>query len=75
MIHLLNTRQRNYCQSKATQLAGGRCSFLGFYAPRNGRSVRELQIIALDGEDLRSLPLSMRKTDLARLLAPVRSKQ
>src|SRR5215831_18434030 len=26
-------------------------------------------ILALDGEDLRSLPLSMRKTNLARLLA------
>ena len=26
-------------------------------------------ILALDGDDLRSLPLSMRKTDLARLLA------
>jgi hypothetical protein len=26
-------------------------------------------ILALDGEDLRSLPLSMRKTNLTRLLA------
>ena len=27
-------------------------------------------ILALDGDDLRSLPLSLRKTNLARLLAP-----
>ena len=29
-------------------------------------------ILALDGKDLRGLPLSMRKTGLARLLAPPR---
>jgi bifunctional non-homologous end joining protein LigD len=30
-------------------------------------------ILPLDGEDLRSLPLSMRKTNLARLLAQHRT--
>ena len=45
-----------------------------FNALHSGRHDDEVQlyafdILALDGEDLRGLPLSMRKTNLARLLA------
>jgi bifunctional non-homologous end joining protein LigD len=45
-----------------------------FSALHSGKHNEEVQlyafdIIALDGEDLRRLPLSMRKTNLARLLA------
>jgi len=32
-------------------------------------SARKTCYLALDGDDLRALPLSMRKTNLARLLA------
>ena len=44
-----------------------------FNAPHSRRQDEEVQlyafdILALGGEDLRSLPLSMRKTNLARLL-------
>jgi len=36
---------------------------------KRGRAGYAFDILALDGEDLRSLPLSMRKTNLARLPA------
>jgi ATP-dependent DNA ligase len=45
-----------------------------FDALHSGKNNHEVQlyafdIVALDGEDLRALPLSLRKTNLARLLA------
>ena len=45
-----------------------------FNALHSGKHDHEMQlyafdILALDGEDLRGLPLSLRKTNLARLLA------
>jgi bifunctional non-homologous end joining protein LigD len=40
------------------------------YAGRNGEEIQlyAFDVLAMDGEDLRGLPLSMRKASLARLL-------
>jgi ATP-dependent DNA ligase len=45
--------------------------FNGLHSRQHDEQVQlyAFDILALDGEDLRSLPLSMRKTNLARLLA------
>jgi ATP-dependent DNA ligase len=47
-----------------------RSSLLATHAKaRSAMSARKTCYLALDGDDLRALPLSMRKTNLARLLA------
>jgi len=49
----------------------GISDFNGLHSRRHNDEVQlcAFDILALDGEDLRKLPLSLRKTDLARLLA------
>jgi ATP-dependent DNA ligase len=49
----------------------GIADFNALHSRRHDEAVQlyAFDILALDGEDLRSLPLSMRKTNLARLLA------
>jgi hypothetical protein len=49
----------------------GIADFNALHSRRHDEQVQlyAFDILALDGEDLRSLPLSMRKTSLARLLA------
>jgi bifunctional non-homologous end joining protein LigD len=49
----------------------GIADFNALYSRKHDEEVQlyAFDILALDGEDLRKLPLSMRKTNLARLLA------
>ena len=49
----------------------GRCDFNGLHSRRHDAEVEfyAFECLVSDGEDLRKLPLSMRKTNLARLLA------
>src|SRR4029077_19114056 len=49
----------------------GRSDFNGLHSRRHDDEVQfyAFDILVSDGEDLRQLPLSMRKTNLARLLA------
>jgi ATP-dependent DNA ligase len=49
----------------------GRSDFTGLHSRRHDAEVQfyAFDILSLDGEDLRKLPLSMRKTNLSRLLA------
>ena len=50
---------------------GGRSDFNGLHSRRHDVEVQfyTFDVLVSDGEDLRRLPLSMRKTSLARLLA------
>ena len=49
----------------------GRSEFNGLHSRKHDDEVQlyAFDVLALDGEDLRKLPLSLRKTNLARLLA------
>jgi bifunctional non-homologous end joining protein LigD len=53
----------------------GIAHFNALYSRKHDEEVQlyAFDIVALDGEDLRKLPLSMRKTNLARLLARPRT--
>jgi bifunctional non-homologous end joining protein LigD len=53
---------------------GGVSDFNGLHSRRHDDEVQlcAFDILALDDEDLRKLPLTMRKTNLARLLARAR---
>ena len=57
---------RRYCSG-----VDGISDFNGLHSRRHDDEVQlyAFDILALDGEDLRKLPLTMRKTNLARLLA------
>ena len=50
---------------------GGRSDFNGLYSRKHNHEVElyAFDMLVSDGEDLRKLPLNMRKTNLARLLA------
>ena len=68
---LRNRHQRFVIDGEAVLL--GVDGIFDFNALHSRRHAKEVQlyafdILALDGEDLRALPLSMRKTNLARLL-------
>jgi bifunctional non-homologous end joining protein LigD len=52
---------------EAILLAGGGVGFRGLLSRRHEVQLYALDILALDGDDLRSLPLGMRKANLARL--------
>jgi bifunctional non-homologous end joining protein LigD len=69
----LRTRQSSFVIDGEAVLLGvdGVADFNALHSRRHDDEVQlyAFDILALDGEDLRSLPLSMRKTNLARLLA------
>jgi ATP-dependent DNA ligase len=69
---LKNRHQQFAIDGEAVLLgADGISDFNGLHSRRHDEEVQlyAFDILALDGEDLRDLPLSMRKTNLARLLA------
>jgi bifunctional non-homologous end joining protein LigD len=69
----LRNRQTSFVIDGEAVLLGvdGVSDFNGLHSRRHDDEVQlyAFDILALDGEDLRKLPLALRKTDLARLLA------
>jgi ATP-dependent DNA ligase len=66
-----NRRQQFVIDGEAVMLGlDGIADFSALHSRRHDEAVQlyAFDILALDGEDLRSLPLSTRKTSLARLL-------
>ena len=69
----LRNRNRSFVIDGEAVLLGvdGRSDFNGLHSRRHDAEVEfyAFDMLVSDGEDLRKLPLSMRKTNLARLLA------
>jgi len=69
----LNNRHRQFVVDGEAVVLGvdGVADFNALHSRRHDHEVQlyAFDIMALDGDDLRALPLSMRKTNLARLLA------
>src|SRR5258705_12625290 len=69
----LKNRQTSFVIDGEAVLLGvdGISDFNGLHSPKHYEEVQlyAFDILALDGEDLRKLPLHLRKTNLARLLA------
>ena len=64
-----NSRPATRSASQFRRNSTSRGNPIDVVTAREGSSARPSARLALDGEDLRSLPLSIRKSDLARLLA------
>jgi ATP-dependent DNA ligase len=67
----LKNRHRQFVIDGEAVVLGvdGVADFNALHSRRQDAEVQLYDILALDGDDLRKLPLSMRKTNLARLLA------
>jgi ATP-dependent DNA ligase len=75
----LRNRQSSFVIDREAVLLGvdGVSDFNGLHSRRHDAEVQlySFDILALGGEDLRTLPLSLRKTNLARLLARAGRKE